>query len=1108
MAPTRLGGILLVAVLLAVTVGAVGVAGLDGGETSLHATVDTEASATEAIDAALQSATGEIEAVLVLDPPSADTVANHDDPEAYLKDHAATVAAPIEDLAAQHDSLTITDTSWLTPSVTVTVNTDALPLTTLAALHRVVAIEAANHTVEVSHAETTNASPQGSHYTYGLEQINAPDAWDTFDTTGAGVSIAVLDTGADPDHPDIDVEKWRDFSDDPATDPLDYGNHGTHVAGTATGGDASGDHIGVAPDADLYVGAVLTDCDASGCQGDRSQVVDGMEWAIEEGADIISLSLGGDGYSTSYLQATQNAHAAGTTVVAATGNDGEGTASTPGNIYSLISVGATDSDEDVWSGSSGREIDTQAAWGDDAPDNWPDSYIVPDVTAPGRSVYSALPDDEYGYKTGTSMATPHVAGTIALMQAATDRHLSPETINAVLIDTAWQPGVGSDAEQDIRYGYGIIDAHAALDAVLATGTLTGTVTDSVTGDPLPDAIVTAVAEDGTTHETTTSTDGEYTFATLEPGTYTVSANRSGYEVASDGPAEIETDTTTTVDLTITGDALLAVTVTDATFNVSVDNASLDVSGPFGTYPVTSTDAGTYVIEDVPSVGSYEVAVDASGYEATTDTVEVTASAERTNVTVRIAGNAQLELTVNDTVSDMALNETTLEVARADGAGSTTTVTTADDGHASLTVAGRDIQYTVTATRTGYETASMTSSSLTDGETTQVDLELTGDAVFEVTVADEVFETPVDNGEVVATGPFGIYPTTEREDGTYRIESVPSIGVYDVDIAAPGYAAGTASANISGEPGRHALATTLTGDAELTISVSDAVTTTSLADVAVTLERVATTDTVTITTDTDGEAVVAVPGTEESYRVIAAIDGYEETADTIMLDSGDSGAVSLEVVGDATIHLAVEGERFGETVNNATVEAEGRHGTYQGKLTANGSYVIENVPSIGAYTITTNAPGYRDHETTIEVQRSGDTPPEPIPLEGDATLNITVIDPDEAGIEAATVTLEFDDTHTVVLDTVTPPSGTIEVSVPGRSRAYTVRAEADGFESTSVETTPVGPGENVSVTLQLETPSLLPGFGIPVAIAGILGALGYLLRRQRHQTKSQPELSQR
>ncbi len=328
------------------------------------------------------------------------------------------------------------------------------------------------HDNHVFAAPTQNATTD-AEVKPGVEQVNATGVWDGFGTRGDGVSVAVLDTGVDASHPDIELRThdpddetypggWSEFNRTGArldSTPRDSASHGTHVSGTVAGGNASGTAIGVAPDAELMHSKVF-----DGGTGSFAAILAGLEWSVDQDADVLSLSFGVDCdessvYVRDMIEPVRNAQAAGSFVVASTGNNGEGCSSSPGNVYDSLSVGAVDSEGNVPRFSSGEEIDTAEAWGEAAPSDWPMSYVVPDVTAPGVRVLSALPDGGYGRMDGTSMAAPHVSGVAALVESSTDRDVSPDQHRAVLLETAVNGG-----EPDARRGVGEVDAYAAVAA--------------------------------------------------------------------------------------------------------------------------------------------------------------------------------------------------------------------------------------------------------------------------------------------------------------------------------------------------------------------------------------------------------------------------------------------------------------------------------------------------------------------------------------------------------------------------------------------------------------------------------------------------------------------
>ncbi|MGW1886053.1 S8 family serine peptidase [Streptomyces sp. NPDC001970] len=297
-----------------------------------------------------------------------------------------------------------------------------------------------------------------------VAQIGAPEVWKT-GATGKGVKVAVLDTGIDTAHPDLAgrLGEIRNFSASDST--RDLVGHGTHVAATiaGSGAAANGTRKGVAPDADLIVGKVLDDSGS----GSYSDVLAGMEWAARSGARVVNMSLGGpasddDPLVTAVEELTAET---GALFVVAAGNEGPGTQTvgSPGTAPSALTVGAVDRDDSLAAFSSRGPVGAADA-------------VKPDLTAPGVGIVAARAagtqmgspeNDHYTAASGTSMATPHVAGAAALL-AQRHPNWTPQAIkNALVGSSKVVTGQGVDEQ-----GGGRVDvAGAVTRSVVATGTL-------------------------------------------------------------------------------------------------------------------------------------------------------------------------------------------------------------------------------------------------------------------------------------------------------------------------------------------------------------------------------------------------------------------------------------------------------------------------------------------------------------------------------------------------------------------------------------------------------------------------------------------------------------
>lgn len=269
---------------------------------------------------------------------------------------------------------------------------------------------------------------------WGLGAIKASQAWDT--TTGSSsINIAVLDTGVDLDHPDLAAHLVTGYNAITATtNANDDHGHGTHVAGIAAGIIDNGKGTaGVAGNCSIIPVKVL----GSTGSGSSSDIIEGIIWAADNGAKVINMSLGGTDYSQAYQDAVNYATNKGVLVIAAKGNSNTSAPHYPADLNNVVSVSAVDENYQKASFSN---------------------YGSVDIAAPGTNIYASTFDGSYGYKQGTSMATPFVAGLAGLIFSK-DSTLTPSQVENLMKTTAVDLGT---AGVDSYFGYGLIDAAAAL----------------------------------------------------------------------------------------------------------------------------------------------------------------------------------------------------------------------------------------------------------------------------------------------------------------------------------------------------------------------------------------------------------------------------------------------------------------------------------------------------------------------------------------------------------------------------------------------------------------------------------------------------------------------
>lgn len=480
------------------------------------------------------------------------------------------------------------------------------------------------------------AQQQIDEVEWGIANINADRVWEQFGVRGEDITIASIDTGAQFDHPAL-VRQYRGAKSDGTFDhnynwfdaagscgdaPCDRDGHGTHTMGTMVGDAGPGNRIGVAPGARWIT--------ANGCCPNDAALISSGQWMLEptdlngqnpdasKRPHIVNNSWGTTAPSDAPLMEdiSQAWAASGIFGVWANGNNGSAcqTSGSPGSRVINYSVGAYDAANAI-AGFSSRGAGQ-------------DGESKPNISAPGVNVRSSSPGDGYTQLNGTSMATPHVAGTIALLWSAAgpmvgDVDGTKALLDGTAIDSPDDQCGGTDKDNNV-FGEGRLDALALLRQapIGPTGRVGGTVTDTVTGKPIPGASVTI---GGPVDRTlTTGADGTYRSGALPVGEYTVDARKYGYGSASND-ARVTEAATATVDLRLAPQPMSRVsgTVTDGSGHGWPLYAKITIdgypNGPIFTDPVT----GRYAVE-LPVAAAYQMQITAQydGYQTARQTIEL------------------------------------------------------------------------------------------------------------------------------------------------------------------------------------------------------------------------------------------------------------------------------------------------------------------------------------------------------------------------------------------------------------------------------------------------------------------------------------------------------
>lgn len=468
----------------------------------------------------------------------------------------------------------------------------------------------------------------------GLIAIHAPETW-ALGYTGLGRVVSNLDTGVDGTHPaladrfrgDVDEdgdvdESWYDPYDTNWDFPQDSGTHGTHTMGTICGRSAAGDTIGVAIDA-LWIATAPVDRDT--IERTISDILLSFQWIADPDGDPLTQdnpdacgnSWGipdGIGYpdcDTTFWVAIDNCEAAGTVVIFSAGNEGSNGLRSPADrattYYNCFSVGSIDANDPSYPISYFSALGpTECATGDLA--------IKPEVVAPGSNVRSSIPGGGYGTKSGTSMASPHVTGAVAVIRQA-NPNLDANTIKEILMATAIDLPLASPDGEENTFGHGLINLYQAVLFAQGFGFVDGYITDAGTSAPIPGKV--SVVD--MLVQTNANASGYYFFGLLADTTFILEASYFGY-LSQQQSVYVILDDTVSQDfsLTLAPTAVLEGTVTSVAGD-SIPNAEISIlNTPVG--PETTDANGYYQFPSLPSGSTYDVQVKAIGYSQGLDSI--------------------------------------------------------------------------------------------------------------------------------------------------------------------------------------------------------------------------------------------------------------------------------------------------------------------------------------------------------------------------------------------------------------------------------------------------------------------------------------------------------
>jgi subtilisin family serine protease len=559
--------------------------------------------------------------------------------QAVYDELTSTAAASQKGIRAQLDSADVEyQTFWATNAIKVS-NGDMTLVNQVAASSEVAGIYP-SFEVEAPDPEQ-GKDPVFTPYAveWGVSDINADDVWSQYGITGEGIVVGSIDTGAQWDHPALVNQyrgnngdgtfthdyNWFDAAGTSPDEPFDGNGHGSHVTGTMVGTDGGENQIGVAPGATWIA--------ANGCCPSDAALVASGEWMLAptdlegnnpdptKAPDVVNNSWGTQVPSNEPFmeEISEDWAAAGIFGVFANGNNGPGcnTSGSPGSRIINYSVGNY---------NSGHTISATSSRGAGQ-----DGAIKPDIAAPGSAIRSSVPGNGYALYSGTSMASPHVAGAVALVWSAAPSLVGDiEGTRALLDGTALDTEdlqCGGTAEHNNVFGEGRLDALALIEGapVGDTGTLTGVVTDTETGEPIDGAQVSITGP--IERNLVTNDEGAYN-ALLTAGEYTVEVEAFGY-LGDSATVQVVAEETVTQNFALQASAAATVsgTVTDGSGQGWPLYAAVRAEGsPVLTY--TDPETGAFDLE-LPSGTTYTLVIEPQypGYETVNE--EVTVSGDTT-----------------------------------------------------------------------------------------------------------------------------------------------------------------------------------------------------------------------------------------------------------------------------------------------------------------------------------------------------------------------------------------------------------------------------------------------------------------------------------------------